>query len=527
MTDDARAKKLLQDGIAAAKAGKNNEARMFLEQAVELDERSEQGWLWLSGVVDSLEERRICLEHVLAINPNNEHAQAGLRWLEQQAPPPDESPTAEISVDEEPTPPSAERCPHCGAPVPPSGNECPTCHRPLILPCPGCGQYVEVDHDSCPHCGYQLGDIDEGASYYLALAQDYYERRKIEPMRQVLDHARREANKDPDVFETLAGLYQKSGNPDLAIEAYEEATTYDPDNAMLLARLSLLYRERSQPDKAQRAYQQAVRHAGKDPDALCELARIQLLGDGDTDQALQLLETAIRKNPKDPQVSLLVGDAFRMRNDPGRAISHYRRAAQLAPPQSEIAMEAKKNIDQLQNALAQQVEKTADRAGLQPLTERRRPGCLTTYAVLTALSGVFGILAALVGAVGFFVARESIREGLSTLSSFGTPIDMSLINGMVWVYVVVVGLSGLLAVGIAISLWNLRNWARIVVIILQGLGTLGVMALAIWGMLGAREAAITMGAQSTPIVLLGSLLVAFVIQAYITYWFVANGELFE
>ncbi len=76
MTDD-----LLKQGVAALKEGRKAEARRLLSQLLEQDERSEMGWLWMSGVVDTDTERRICLENVLAINPNNGIAKRGLEGL--------------------------------------------------------------------------------------------------------------------------------------------------------------------------------------------------------------------------------------------------------------------------------------------------------------------------------------------------------------------------------------------------------------------------------------------------------------
>jgi tetratricopeptide (TPR) repeat protein len=87
MTNSSQGEELVQRGIAAAKAGRKDEAQRLLTQAVELDERNERAWLWLSGVVTTFEDRQICLENVLALNPNNAHAQAGLEWLRQNAPP--------------------------------------------------------------------------------------------------------------------------------------------------------------------------------------------------------------------------------------------------------------------------------------------------------------------------------------------------------------------------------------------------------------------------------------------------------
>ena len=60
---------LLQKGINAAKDKRIVEARSILKQVVKLDPRNEMAWLWLSGVVETDEQRIVCLENVLAINP--------------------------------------------------------------------------------------------------------------------------------------------------------------------------------------------------------------------------------------------------------------------------------------------------------------------------------------------------------------------------------------------------------------------------------------------------------------------------
>src|SRR5262245_50179489 len=75
---------LLQQGIAAARAGKRDEARALLMQVVEADERNEQAWLWLAGVVDTPEDIRTCLQNVLDLNPANQQAQQGLAWVEKR-----------------------------------------------------------------------------------------------------------------------------------------------------------------------------------------------------------------------------------------------------------------------------------------------------------------------------------------------------------------------------------------------------------------------------------------------------------
>jgi hypothetical protein len=84
-TDRAHIEQLLREGIAAAKGGKRASAQEILREVVALDEHNEKGWLWLASVVDSDEERRVCLSNVLVVNPGNQKAQAELNAIERRA----------------------------------------------------------------------------------------------------------------------------------------------------------------------------------------------------------------------------------------------------------------------------------------------------------------------------------------------------------------------------------------------------------------------------------------------------------
>jgi len=75
----------LKTGITAVKNGDRQQGREWLEKVLEVDERNKQAWLWLSGAVETDEERQICLENVLAIDPENALAKKGLARLAQQA----------------------------------------------------------------------------------------------------------------------------------------------------------------------------------------------------------------------------------------------------------------------------------------------------------------------------------------------------------------------------------------------------------------------------------------------------------
>ncbi len=81
----ANVEAMIREGINAYRAGNRDESRTLLLKAVELDEQNEQAWMWLSAVVDTVEDQQTCLENVLSINPNNEKAKQGLRILSQKA----------------------------------------------------------------------------------------------------------------------------------------------------------------------------------------------------------------------------------------------------------------------------------------------------------------------------------------------------------------------------------------------------------------------------------------------------------
>ena len=151
MDDETR--QWFAEGIAHAQAGRREQARELLLRVVECDERNVSAWLWLSGLVDDLQDRRVALENVLAIDPDNAPARKGLEWLDRQTPQPlpaPESPATESEsirpttehpyFDSESLPPALKRaafdpdgCPYCGQPVAESDARCPHCSQALIV----------------------------------------------------------------------------------------------------------------------------------------------------------------------------------------------------------------------------------------------------------------------------------------------------------------------------------------------------------------------------------------------------------
>lgn len=74
----------LQRAIQAARAGQREEARDLLIDLVENEPNNEMAWMWLSGLVDSLEDRMIACENVLTLNPANDKVRAYLAELRRR-----------------------------------------------------------------------------------------------------------------------------------------------------------------------------------------------------------------------------------------------------------------------------------------------------------------------------------------------------------------------------------------------------------------------------------------------------------
>jgi tetratricopeptide (TPR) repeat protein len=78
------AARLYQRGMAAARGGQKRIAAGLLTRSIQLDPHNEGAWLWLSGVLDDPQQIAFCLNSVLKLNPNNERARKGLRWLQEK-----------------------------------------------------------------------------------------------------------------------------------------------------------------------------------------------------------------------------------------------------------------------------------------------------------------------------------------------------------------------------------------------------------------------------------------------------------
>ena len=76
----------LQDAINVIQAGDLARGKALLAKVLQQDPNNEAAWIWMSGTVDDIDQRRYCLEKALEINPANAAAQTGLLRLGFQPP---------------------------------------------------------------------------------------------------------------------------------------------------------------------------------------------------------------------------------------------------------------------------------------------------------------------------------------------------------------------------------------------------------------------------------------------------------
>ena len=74
----------LATGIQAVQEGDKALARQLLRKVTEMDPEREQAWLWLAGASETPQEAAEYLQTVLALNPNNQQARVGLRWVQSR-----------------------------------------------------------------------------------------------------------------------------------------------------------------------------------------------------------------------------------------------------------------------------------------------------------------------------------------------------------------------------------------------------------------------------------------------------------
>ncbi len=140
LTDEA----LLQRGVAAARVGDDDEARLCLAELTVRDPDNAEAWLWLAGVEPDPRTKREMFERALELRPDDPQAKIGLERLAAKYGPgilQDEDPGGEMHCTWHPDRVTLLRCSRCGRPMctscavrHPVGMRCKECVRELRSP---------------------------------------------------------------------------------------------------------------------------------------------------------------------------------------------------------------------------------------------------------------------------------------------------------------------------------------------------------------------------------------------------------
>jgi tetratricopeptide (TPR) repeat protein len=152
----------MHESAAAIEAGAPERARELLMRVVERDEADVDAWWRLSQVVESPDDRELCLENVLTLDPGHTEAREMLAYAQREGVTADVPPEESLGIPTL-TPPEAivSPPPPLIAPVDdaisrPSLPEAP--HDLLLdaLACPYCASATIFEDRRCPACAHEL-----------------------------------------------------------------------------------------------------------------------------------------------------------------------------------------------------------------------------------------------------------------------------------------------------------------------------------------------------------------------------------
>jgi hypothetical protein len=152
-------------------------------------------------------------------------------------------------------------------------------------------------------------------------------------------------------------------------------------------------------------------------------------------------------------------------------------------------------------------------------SEYERPGCVSIYAILTFLSGGFGIVFALFLPT-LLAENSNLLLDPANFPSGVNPVDpefLSFMRTYFMGYSIFLFLSSVLSFLVGWGLWTMRNWARIFILVTQGISF-------VIGVVGLFASIVTSNGN---LFVCGSYLFSLIFPGIILFWFLMNRRLFR
>jgi tetratricopeptide (TPR) repeat protein len=285
---------LLKDGIAAAKAVQTHptpelkeRAWQLLSQVTELDKTNPRGWLWLSTVIDNVDDKMVCLRNVLLLDPANQAAQEGLAILQQQ----EADSTGNSQVMESPI------CPFCQQPLPGSVTSCPHCESPLVVACPKCTTLVDVEWETCSNCHHPMPNIRAGSIYFTLLAEEYRGFNRTHKALEALYISEKLDPDQPDLYRQIGEVLGAMNQSKEAIEVLKKAIVREPGQMGPFLALGRVLQQDGRWEEAEAIFREARDTAPDSAEAYYALGHM-LLQRNELDNAQKNLRKATKLDPQ-------------------------------------------------------------------------------------------------------------------------------------------------------------------------------------------------------------------------------------
>ena len=134
----------------------------------------------------------------------------------------------------------------------------------------------------------------------------------------------------PDAVAVLAQLHYRFGDSRAALVCWQHALELDPGYLDAYSKMAYVWKERGNYERAETCLRSVLRRAPAALSARIDLAEV-LLDQGRADEAVTLLEELDSSDPRAAAGFVLLGQAYLLRRDYGRARDCFEQAVRIAP----------------------------------------------------------------------------------------------------------------------------------------------------------------------------------------------------
>jgi len=143
-------------GITAAEKGDKDAAHKIFSDTVELYPSAPQAWVWLGGTSPDLDDAEMAFERAYTLDPDNEYASLGLRWVRLQRKAALNVPGFATSADTTGPAVAAPEIPPSSVPVSYALPAESSSVQATTIECPNCGKENSRQEKFCQDCGQDL-----------------------------------------------------------------------------------------------------------------------------------------------------------------------------------------------------------------------------------------------------------------------------------------------------------------------------------------------------------------------------------